>query len=90
MNPERRIDQSQTPEVDEVSIVTTHDRRSHESTADCAEKTIEKARAELPLRPLSANDRIVPKLVGPHVWMPRLKEKSYDLDQLLAQVAWSF
>lgn len=35
-------------------------------------------------------DRIVLKVVGLHVWMPYLKEKSYDLDQLMAQVAWSF
>ncbi|WP_437915156.1 hypothetical protein WME73_06835 [Sorangium sp. So ce302] len=35
-------------------------------------------------------DNVVLKLVGLHVWMPYLKEKSYDMDQFLTQVAWSF
>lgn len=35
-------------------------------------------------------DNVVFKLVGLHVWMPYLKEKSMDFDQLMAQVAWSF
>ncbi|WP_437327700.1 hypothetical protein [Sorangium sp. So ce381] len=35
-------------------------------------------------------DNVVLKLVGVHVWMPYLKKQSPDMDQLVAQVAWSF
>ncbi|WP_437280428.1 hypothetical protein WME90_07660 [Sorangium sp. So ce375] len=35
-------------------------------------------------------ENVVFKLVGVHVWMPYLKEKSYDMDQFVTQVAWSF
>ncbi|WP_157906478.1 MULTISPECIES: hypothetical protein [Sorangium] len=35
-------------------------------------------------------ENVVLKVVGVHVWMPYLKEKSIDLDQFITQAAWSF